>query len=246
MSKTFTFIRRGGYDPQEVDDYIERLEKELESFHQREQMISNSIMDAQLTANKIIKKAEDEANHIQKDAILQLDSIRRKVSFIKLKIESFQTSYNQFIEKFTTGINHEDINKLYDQLDDLSGTLTVKKEPNQSQPLNNTLNSFNINNPTPSLNTNPTNNISSNTQQNINSKNSYIPKNEYSIFNNSSFNTNNSSKVELDLNPKTNVFKPANNISNNIEDELEKSKNKEEHSPFSSMSSFNSNLFTID
>ncbi|MFP4697651.1 MAG: DivIVA domain-containing protein [Eubacteriales bacterium] len=130
MPKTFPVLKKG-YDPQEVDNYISKLEQELNDFKQREQAISHAIMDAQVTSKKIVKAAKDEAGQIQKEAILQLDSIRRKVSYIKQKIETFQASYNQFIERFTVNINQDDINKLYHQLDELSNSLRVDESTEQ-------------------------------------------------------------------------------------------------------------------
>lgn len=244
MPKSFTYVRKGGYDPQEVDDYLERLEKEIESFRQREQMISNAIMDAQLTSKKIIKKAEDEANHIQKDAILQLDSIRRKVSYIKQKIESFQISYNQFIERFTVSINHEDIDKLYYQLDELSSALQVEKsnqaptyEPKQNAPA-----------------------FSLNEQQNVNSFSSsnesfslpeHNPNNKQSTFDfeekddSNSFNVND---IKANFNEsKANSFN-VNEIKPNVNTSApKKSDDKEDDdSSFLGLGDFHSNLFTID
>lgn len=124
MATSFTMIKKG-YDPNEVQEYISLLEKELAEYKSKEQFISQALVEAQVSAKNVIQQAKEQAQQIEKDAIEQLQSVREKIHESKDKLFQFEEDYASFIKRFAASFSEEELNKLLNSLDSIYATLEV-------------------------------------------------------------------------------------------------------------------------
>lgn len=122
MATSFTMVKKG-YEPKEVQEYIRLLEKELESYKNKEQFISQALVEAQVSAKNVIEQAEQQAIQIEEDAFSKLEHVKEKIEQSKEKLYKFQDDYSSFIKRFSSSFNDEELNKLLTSLDSVYATL---------------------------------------------------------------------------------------------------------------------------
>lgn len=127
MESKFNYAKKG-YNIDEVNNYIKRLEEELDSFKSSQTVISQAIVHAENTAQRIIDDAHLEAQNIHKDSKQQLDQLKKKIKYMRMKLDSFQSNYNQLIHKYIISMNNDDFHNLYTSLDKLADTLDLQSE----------------------------------------------------------------------------------------------------------------------
>lgn len=129
MDSKFSHVKKG-YSIQEVDSYINTLESELKIFKDSQSAISQAIVHAENKAQQIIEDAHIEAKNIQENSNHQLDQLKKKIKYMRMKLDSFQSNYNQLIHKYIISMNNEDFHNLYSSLDKLSDTLDIQTQRN--------------------------------------------------------------------------------------------------------------------
>ncbi len=127
MPNRFNYVKRG-YDPDEVDDYIQSLEDILQSYKDKDSTIKNAIINAQLAADTIIENADRDAYKTKAKLITQLDEIYRSVSLQKKFVQEFQEDYNELIKRYVHQFNDSEIVKLFSKITDLEEFLTRLQE----------------------------------------------------------------------------------------------------------------------
>ena len=120
-------IAKKGYLISEVDRYIEKLEFDLQEYKSKESAISKSIIHSEMTAQQIISDANKEAEIIKDKAEKQLMELQKKIKHMRMKLDTFQSSYNQLMHKYIITMNSNDFNDLYHSLDQINDTLTLKE-----------------------------------------------------------------------------------------------------------------------
>lgn len=65
---TFTINKKGGYEPVEVDAYINSLEQQLKEYENKASAINKAIISAQMASDKMIKQANEETATVIKKA----------------------------------------------------------------------------------------------------------------------------------------------------------------------------------
>ena len=148
--KDFTIVRKG-FDTTEVDTYIVDLENELqkkdqliEEYHNRENAINKAVIEAQLTADSIIAKAREDAAHLRSDVVAEMDSLRSEALKLRSNLVEFQESYNRLLRRYLYNSHCEDMNQIFDRLEQvltesgvdlesLSPLPEVQGEPNEAQ-----------------------------------------------------------------------------------------------------------------
>lgn len=83
---TFTFNKKGGYEPAEVDAYINSLEKQLKEYENQASAINKAIISAQMASDKMIKQANEETSAVIKKATDEATVILKKANEEKDKI----------------------------------------------------------------------------------------------------------------------------------------------------------------
>ena len=114
----FNLIKRG-YDPVEVDEYLQNLEEIIKGYKEKDSAIKNAILNAQLAADNIIKNAKLEAVECRKNAVNQIDSIIASVSMQRGMLESFRKEYNEMLEKYLQKISEDSIGRIGERIDAL-------------------------------------------------------------------------------------------------------------------------------
>lgn len=131
--KTFSTERRG-YSINEVTEYVreleaklEKQEKELTEYHQKEAAINQSVVEAKLLANKIIEDAKIEAEKFQQDALDSMTDIKKQVAAMHEKLTAFQTDYNYALQQYLVAVRCTDMVKLFDDLTHFMDQLGLNK-----------------------------------------------------------------------------------------------------------------------
>ncbi len=114
---------RKGYDPKEVDAYIYKLQETIHNYQLNERTINQAIIQAEKAAQNIIAEAESKAKCLEDDANIQLESLEKQLKQIRMKVDAFQTQYNQLLHRYIINMNNDDFSALYDSIDVLSQTI---------------------------------------------------------------------------------------------------------------------------
>ncbi|GKX30160.1 hypothetical protein SH1V18_26400 [Vallitalea longa] len=128
MGTSFNTVKKG-YDPKEVQEYIQLLDKELKTYKDKEQFISSALVEAQVSAKNVVEDAKKQAQKIEADAVNKLQDIKEKIEKSKKKIYQFQEDYANFTKRFESSFNETELNKLLTSLDSIYTSL----ETNQSK-----------------------------------------------------------------------------------------------------------------
>jgi len=115
MPDKFNYVKRG-YDPSEVDEYIDSLENVVKSYKEKDAAIKNALINAQLTADSIIKNAEIEVGHTRAKAVSQLERIYSSVSRQRGLVDRFKQDYQRMIDIYIKEIDNRDFQPMLEQI----------------------------------------------------------------------------------------------------------------------------------
>ena len=137
--KTFTQCRKG-YSPEEVDTYIQELEKkisrqaaELNAFKEKEMAINKSVIDAQLLAEEIENQARTKAGELRQESLKDLEDVKEKVLTLHEKLVSFQSEYARILQQYLVSLRSEDMKALFADLETFMKKLDMEV-PSQEEP----------------------------------------------------------------------------------------------------------------
>ncbi len=131
--KTFSTERRGysinevNQWGQELEEKLEKQEKQLAEYRQKEVAINESVVEARLLANKIIEEAKTEAEKIHQDALDSLVDIKAQLTAMREKLTAFQTDYNHALQQYLVAVRCTDMVKLFEDLDQFMEKLGLNK-----------------------------------------------------------------------------------------------------------------------
>jgi len=130
--ESFSIVKRG-YNPQEVDEYIETLEQVIKSYKDKDNAIKNAIISAQVAADNILKNAHLEVVEYKQRTLSQLRYIYDSIEVQRSRMQSFQEDYNNMIRKYLRSFDESDAAVIYDRIDDLEKYLRELSEtPNDN------------------------------------------------------------------------------------------------------------------
>jgi hypothetical protein len=112
-----------GYDPEEVDRYIEALEQVVKSYKDKDSAIKNAIVSAQLAADNIVKNAHIQVAESRTQALSQIQNIISSISEQRQKVKEFQDEYNDFVRKYLIDFNEADMTRIYNCITDLENII---------------------------------------------------------------------------------------------------------------------------
>ncbi len=118
MADKFSYVKRG-YDPDEVEKYIETLETVIKSYKDKDSAIKNAIVSAQIAADNIIGDAEKEARRLRDKIARQLEDVNDSIADQKRVVKDFQSDYNKMVERYLQQFNDNDIMQLYSRINEL-------------------------------------------------------------------------------------------------------------------------------
>jgi len=118
MTERFSIVKKG-YDPMEVDSYVETIEEVLKSYKDKDAAIKNALVNAQIAADNVMKNAEIEADRIQGRAIKFMDDLVDIVYNQRQMLKAFQDEYSRMMQKYLGGLGEREIMAAYAKLDEL-------------------------------------------------------------------------------------------------------------------------------
>ena len=125
--ESFSIVKRG-YNPQEVDEYIETLEQVIKSYKDKDNAIKNAIISAQVAADNILKNTHLEAAEYKTRTLAQLRHIYDSVETQRSRLQSFQDDYNDMLRKYIQPFEESDVALIYTRIDELEKYLRELNE----------------------------------------------------------------------------------------------------------------------
>jgi len=128
MPDKFGYAKQG-YNPAEVDSYVDSLENVIKSYKEKDSAIKNAIISAQVAAENIIKNAELESQEMKAKTLRELKTISESISRQRDLIKSFQSDYNLLIGKYLKNFDESDLTNVYSSVNEMENYLfTLKKQ----------------------------------------------------------------------------------------------------------------------
>ena len=118
MPDRFNYVKKG-YDPEQVDTYIETLEQVVKSYKDKDSAIKNAIISAQMAADNIVKNAHLMVAESRTQALSQIQSIIASISEQRNKVKEFQEEYMNMVQKYLIDFNETDMNRVYNKITEL-------------------------------------------------------------------------------------------------------------------------------
>jgi len=135
MATKFNVVKHG-YEPTEVDEYIQSLEESIRRYKEKDDSIKNAILSAQIAADNIVRNAKAEAGEYRKSALRQVESIRSSITIQRELLSSFQKEYSDLLEKYFMSIQGSDVARVVESIDKLENYITQiseeRKEPEET------------------------------------------------------------------------------------------------------------------
>ena len=116
--ESFTIVKRG-YNPQEVDEYIETLEQVIKSYKDKDNAIKNAIISAQVAADNILRNTHFEAAEYKSRTLAQLRYIYDSIEIQRSHLQAFTDDYNNLVNKYLRNMEESDIRLIYERIDEL-------------------------------------------------------------------------------------------------------------------------------
>ncbi|MCL1998635.1 MAG: DivIVA domain-containing protein [Turicibacter sp.] len=120
--ETFNIVKRG-YSPQEVDEYIQTLERVIKSYKDKDNAIKNAIISAQVAADNIIKTAKQEVKEYKTQVFNQMKIIYDTIEQQRVQIDTFQSDYNKLVQKHLKPIENSEMSAVYGHIESLERKL---------------------------------------------------------------------------------------------------------------------------
>lgn len=118
MPMKFNFVKKG-YDPAEVDKYIEELEGVVGSYKEKDASIKNAILSAQVAGDAIVGEAKQKAEEIISGAVQKVNDITELVVGQKKIIDDFRSEYDGLARKYIHTVNDQEFNAIYSKIGEL-------------------------------------------------------------------------------------------------------------------------------
>ena len=118
----FSYVKRG-YNPEEVNAYINTLEQVIKSYKDKDNAIKNAIISAQVAADNIIKNAQAQAGEYKTILRKQLQTVRQSIEKQRAEVSLFQDTYNVMLRKYLKNIESGDFDGLEQQLTNLQNSI---------------------------------------------------------------------------------------------------------------------------
>ena len=120
--ESFSIVKRG-YNPQEVDEYIETLEQVIKSYKDKDNAIKNAIISAQVAADNILKNSHAEIAEYRARAFEQLQHIQDSLDVQRMRVKDFHEDYARLIRKHLPPVDDAGIALVLERIDELENIL---------------------------------------------------------------------------------------------------------------------------
>ena len=125
--ESFSIVKRG-YNPQEVDEYIETLEQVIKSYKDKDNAIKNAIISAQVAADNILKNTHMEAAEYKARTLDQLRHVYDSIGQQRSHVQAFYEDYNAMLQKYMRPFEESDVSVIYERIEDMEQYLRELSE----------------------------------------------------------------------------------------------------------------------
>ena len=132
MQTSFTLVKKG-YDPSEVDEYINKLEATIKEYKEKDNAIKDAFINAQIAADNLIKEAQIKSQDMIHDASLKLNDMRNLLAMQTKITKEFEQDYKALVNKYIKEFNSEDTFKIYSQINDLENKIVSLQSLGENQ-----------------------------------------------------------------------------------------------------------------
>jgi cell division septum initiation protein DivIVA len=133
MPHSFPYVKKG-YDPGAVDKHVGLLEAELKEYREKDAAIAGAILNAQIAADEILRKANVAAETIQQNARQlsarlneksadQIKSVINSVKEQRSRLNEFKSDYAALLSKYILTLEDNDISLAEKKAIELEGYL---------------------------------------------------------------------------------------------------------------------------
>lgn len=129
----FSIVKRG-YNPEEVDKYLGKLEQEIDSYKEKDTSIAGAILNAQVAADNIVKNAHTQSEEILQNTVEHLNQILMAVEKQKEVVRNLQEEYYELVNKYLKNAQNTDFLEIYSSINELENLLmSLKRNPNSPE-----------------------------------------------------------------------------------------------------------------
>jgi len=133
MPDKFGYAKQG-YNPTEVDSYVDSLETVIKSYKEKDSAIKNAIISAQIAAENIIKNAELEAQDMKTKTLQELKTVSESIAKQRDYIKNFQNDYNLLLGKYLKNFDENDFTGVYSSVNEMENYLySLKKQLSEDE-----------------------------------------------------------------------------------------------------------------
>ena len=118
MPDKFNYVKKG-YDPEQVDTYIETLEQVVKSYKEKDSAIKNAIISAQMAADNIVKNAHLQVAESRTQALSQIQNIIASIGEQRTRVKEFQAEYINMVQKYLVDFSEVDMNRILNMITEL-------------------------------------------------------------------------------------------------------------------------------
>ena len=131
--ETFSYVKRG-YNPEEVDAYINTLEQVIKSYKDKDNAIKNAIISAQVAADNVVKNAHLQAAEYKQRIARQLVYVQESIEIQRRKLQAFQDVYSNIVRKYLRELEEGHMLDLYSRLDEMDDLIKSLKDMDDFSP----------------------------------------------------------------------------------------------------------------
>jgi len=119
---------RNGYNIEEVNAYIATIESALAEYREKDSAITNTMINAQIAADNIIKNAHLEAKGIRQETVGHLESVAESLDQQRRMITCFERDYKELTERYLNNVEETHFKEALCKVDELDSCLNALKE----------------------------------------------------------------------------------------------------------------------
>jgi len=119
---------RNGYNIEEVNSYIATLESALAEYREKDSAITNTMINAQIAADNIVKNAHLEAQGIRQETVAHLESVSESLDKQRMMISRFERDYKELTDRYLHNVDGTHFKETFDKVDELDACLRTLKE----------------------------------------------------------------------------------------------------------------------
>lgn len=128
MFNDFPIVKKG-YDPHAVEAHISLLQKKIESYQQKDNVINNAIVSAQIAADNIIHEAHIKSEKILADTESKLKQMKNLLANQENIIKNFENDYNELVKKYLPNFDGNDVLKIFSKINNIGEKISSLKFP---------------------------------------------------------------------------------------------------------------------